>query len=110
MSKIAVIPTKPSAEKLRHPVDGLLGKGKEWTYDSFTMRRLTDGSVVRGTPAPVVAPAALAGPVVVPEAVLEPTAAAPAAPAVAAAPASPATEPTPAAAAATEPTAAPASK
>ena len=52
MNKIDVVPTKASAEQLRHPVDGLLGKGASWRLDTFTARRLSDGSIARGTPAP----------------------------------------------------------
>ena len=60
MTKIKVRPTKPSAEKLKHPVDGAFrpdgdGFSAMWSYDTFTCRRLTDGSIER-VPDPVPAP------------------------------------------------------
>ncbi len=44
-TKIRIRPTKPSAEQLRHPVDGPMRKAPDgsffamWSYDTFTMRR-----------------------------------------------------------------------
>jgi hypothetical protein len=40
-----VYPTKASALNAHHPIAGKpLVEGSEWPYDTFTCRRLTDGS------------------------------------------------------------------
>ena len=50
MKKIDVIPTKDSAKKLVHPSHGILGEGATWNHDTFTSRRLSDGSITRAVP------------------------------------------------------------
>lgn len=57
MTTIKVLPNKPSALVLKHPNGPQMTKdGVLWPNDSFTARRLTDGSVVRAPvePAPTV--------------------------------------------------------
>ncbi len=46
--KIKVVPNVLGAIGLRHPVDGALDKdGSRWTLDTFTTRKLHDGSIRR---------------------------------------------------------------
>jgi hypothetical protein len=61
-----VYPTKASALNCHHPVAGAPSiEGVDWPYDTFTCRRLTDGSFTEDAakaykPAPIGAPAAKA--------------------------------------------------
>ena len=51
--KIKVVPNVLGAIGLRHPIDGALDKdGSRWTLDTFTTRKLHDGSIRRAEVAP----------------------------------------------------------
>ena len=51
--KIPVVPNVLGAIGLRHPVDGPLDRdGSSWTLDTFTTRKLLDGSIRRKEVAP----------------------------------------------------------
>jgi hypothetical protein len=57
--KIKVVPNVIGAIGLRHPVDGPLDRdGSSWTNDTFTSRKLLDGSIRRKEAMVVAAPKA----------------------------------------------------